>query len=543
MQIFCLFPRWGCGVTGPDERVQIKRELYQYVVNQVQHRSERFNKEIAKYKQRYDSVNHRTWKFSNKDQLFESIQKANVVFLGDFHSLQQSQRSHLRILKNCGTHPGAVAVECIARQHQKYLDSYLFGDLAEDDFLKKVNWKKMWGFPWEHYREIFEWCRAEKISMIALNDVKSKAWKNSMKKRDLLAYDLISNWIKRVKKPIFVIYGETHLTSKYLTDSFSLSNQSSIKIFQNIDEIYFELMDLNKEDDVDVVRFNRNEYCLLNVPPWVKWQSHLMYLENKYDAEFNDEELIDFTDYIDRYIKLISVELGIKVNTHNLSVYSSIDLSFVKKMEVELTKDQFNFYKLMIEEEKAFYIPKLGIGYLGRPSINQGASLAMQYIYFETNKIKNIELKLPKHFLSLIWLEAISYFGSKIINPKRKTETINDIKSKILESDAKEIQKEPLKLALYQKTREIMILTGRPLLKNKMEIRKISSYLRSSNLLGSLLGEKIYKGYRAGLLSTRVIKPLILKKIDSVHFDVFYYECLEMIENLPESFKSKIEKL
>ena len=60
-----------------------------------------------------------------------------------------------------------------------------------------------------------------------------------------------------------------------------------------------------------------------------------------------------------------------------------------------------------------------------------------------------------------------------------------------MDSDTKEIKKEPLKLALFQKTKEVMILSGRPVLKNKMEVKRNSSYIRCANLLGSLLGEKI----------------------------------------------------
>ena len=267
-----------------------------------------------------------------------------------------------------------------------------------------------------------------------------------------------------------------------------------------------------------------------------------MYLENKYDHEIENESL-DFTDYIDQYIRLIAQELKLNIDSKNLSVYSSFDFSFLKRLHQNTTRDEYNFYKMLIEEERTFYIPRLGFGYLGRSTINQASSLAMQYVYFQLNKIKDIKFVLPEHFLSLIWIEAISYFGSKLINPKRKTETIADIRKRILDSDTKEIKKEPLKLALFQKTREIMILSGRPVLRNKMEIRRNSSYIRCANLLGSLLGEKIYKGYKSKFINLDFVVSLVNKKIGTASFDLFYYEMLEVIENLPETFKSKLDRL
>lgn len=529
-------------MTGGGDRVQIKRDLYQYVLNQVNLRSGSPRSEINTYKKNYDHLNHRTWKISHRDDLFGAILKSKLIFMGDFHSLHQSQRSHLRILKNIQLKSFRLAVECISYQHQKYLDQYLAGDITEDDFLKKVAWKKMWGFPWENYQEIFHWAKQNRIQIIALNDVKHRQMKDSMKKRDVIANQILSKKLEESSAPIFVMYGETHLASKYLMKNFDERKIKYLKIFQNIDEIYFELMDLNKEDDIDVVKFNKNEYCIMNVPPWVKWQSHLMYLEKKYDQEIEGESL-DFTDYIDQYIKLIAGELKLNISSKNLSVYSSFDFSFLKRLQQNATREEFNFYKLLIEEERTFYVPRLGIGYLGRSTINQASSLAMQYVYFQANKVKDIKFSLPEDFLSLIWLEAICYFGSKLINPKRKTETIADIKKRILDSDTKEIKKEPLKLALFQKTKEIMILSGRPVLRNKMEVRRNSSYIRCANLLGSLLGEKIYKGYKSKFLNLNFVMSLITKQIGNQSFDLFYYEMLEVIENLPETFKSKIDRL
>lgn len=523
--------------------VTVKKELYQHVLNQVQQRWGRIGKQIQAYSKNYISEKSDKWKLADKDELFFKIAESRVIVLGDFHSLHQSQRSHMRIIKNIQLEDFKIALECVAFQHQKYVDQYLSGDLSEKEFVKKVNWKKNWGFPWEHYREIFEFAKVKRKKILALNDLRLMNFKDSLLKRDRVASKIIDKELSSSQDPIFIIYGELHLSSKsFYAFKRKHKNVNVLKVYQNIDNIYFQLMQQNKEAEVDVVRLSDGDYCLLNVPPWVKWQSYLMFLEKKYDSEI-EEENPDYTDYVDQYIKVISKELDMQIDSKNLSVYTSNDFSFLKKMKKELTDKEFAFYELLIEEEKSFYLPKLGIGYLGRITINQAAALAMQYIYFEKLKLRRMPTDLPKDFIKLIWVEAICYFGSKIINPKRKTETIKDIKNKVNQFGSKKTDKEALKLALFQKTKELMVLAGRNFSSSRMLVQKDSSYILCANLLGSMMGEKLYKGYREQVFSLSFLKMLFNKRIDNANFDKTYYETIEIIENLPESFKSKADKL
>lgn len=525
------------------EWVTVKKELYHHVLNQVQLRWGRIGKQIQAYSKNYLSAKNDKWKLATKEALFAQVEKSRVIVMGDFHSLHQSQRSHMRIIKNVHLDDFKIALECVAFQHQKYVDQYLAGDLDEKDFVKKINWKKNWGFPWEHYREIFEYAKLKRKKIIALNDIKLMNFKDSLVKRDRVASKIIEKELSQGQEPIFIIYGELHLSSKsFYAFQKKHKNLNVLKIYQNIDNIYFQLMDLNKEADVDVVSLGEKEFCLLNVPPWVKWQTYLMFLEKKYDSEI-EEENPDFTDYVDQYVKVIAKELEIKIDTKNLSVYTSNDFSFLKQIKKELTEKEFAFYELLIEEEKSFYIPSMGIGYLGRMTINQAAALAMQYIYFENLKLKKMPIALSKDFTKLIWIEAVCYFGSKIINPKRKTETIKDIKNKVNQFGGKSSDKEALKLALFQKTKELMMLTGRSFSSAKMVVQKEASYIHCANLLGSLIGEKLYKGYRDNFFKLDFLKGLLAKKLDSNGFDKVYYETLEVMENLPDSFKSKTDKL
>jgi hypothetical protein len=94
-----------------------------------------------------------------------------------------------------------------------------------------------------------------------------------------------------------------------------------------------------------------------------------------------------------------------------------------------------------------------------------------------------------------------------------------------------------------QKTKELMVLAGRNFSSSRMLVQKDSSYILCANLLGSMMGEKLYKGYREQVFSLSFLKMLFNKRIDNTNFDKTYYETIEIVENLPESFKSKTDKL
>ncbi len=66
----------------------------------------------------------------------------------------------------------------------------------------------------------------------------------------------------------------------------------------------------------------------------------------------------------------------------------------------------------------------------------------------------------PADFLGFIWLEGMAYFGSKIINHKRKTDTIADIKASLTSRGPSDLGKEALQLSLAQKMHELMVITG-----------------------------------------------------------------------------------
>jgi hypothetical protein len=150
---------------------------------------------------------------------------------------------------------------------------------------------------------------------------------------------------------------------------------------------------------------------------------------------------------------------------------------------------------------------------------------------------------MPQDFLRQIWIEGLAYFGSKIINHKRKTDTVMDLRTAVASRGSTGSEKEPMMLALSQKMHELMVISNRPHARSILQPKKKRSYFEASVLLGGMIGERLYGAYRKGLLSKPTVMSFMKKSLKHEKFNVAYYEMMEIVEGLPAPFRSKKEKM
>ena len=138
-----------------------RRELYRQLKVQVNNLLGPESSGLKKYRAEYDRTFLRGWKDLSRPALLQRLNSSRVVLLSDFHALQQSQKTQLRILKGLAPRKKRVlALECVEARHQKKIDAFLSGKLSEFEFLKAVTWQDSWGFPWEFYKPLFIWAKS-----------------------------------------------------------------------------------------------------------------------------------------------------------------------------------------------------------------------------------------------------------------------------------------------------------------------------------------------------------------------------------------------
>jgi hypothetical protein len=545
--------------------IRIRKDLYLQMEKQVRHRLGEDTPELMRYHKTYQGEFARKWQPAAATDLWAQIADSQVVLMGDFHALHQSQKAQLRVLRNIPKDRKTVlAVEFFDSADQPKIDKFMQGKMAEKDFLKAIKWETRWGFPWEHYRPLLRYAQKHKISVYGLNKSFAKRNATTLKSRDVFAGKKIAELTKaHPESLIFVIYGDLHLATAHIPAEIQRNlgkpfGKNVLSIFQNAEKIYFQLLNQGSEGSTDLIRINRNTFCLMSVPPWVKWQNYLMYLEQTYDEglqfqgeddedwdddEDSDYEPLDFTDHIGRYVKIMAEELGMDVSLSALSVYSANDDSFWTQVRERYDAKKQMWIQRLIEDEYSFYLPEISAAYLARGTVNHASTLAMQYIHAQVSGSKSLFSEMPQDFLRWIWMEAVAYFGSKMINPKRKTDTIADIKASLVHKDSSDIGKEALQLALAQKMHELMVITGVPGHKLQAKPRRKASYMVAATLLGGMMGERLFYGYQKKLLKASTMASFIQKSMDNKNFEVAYYDMLEIVESLPTPFHSKKEKL
>jgi uncharacterized iron-regulated protein len=531
--------------------IRIRKELYRQMEAQAKIRLGGEDAELSHYRKEYDKEFGRKWQVSTRDELFRRLQVSRLVLMGDFHALQQSQKTHLRVLKNFETNKDLVlCLECIDAEDQPKLDRFMAGKVSEREFLKSIEWSKKWGFPWDHFRPLIRWAQASKVPVYGINRSVRKRTAASLRSRDLFAAQKLQQILKTHPEAIvFAIYGDLHLAQGHIPAAVvklmgPAFKRKIFRLFQNSEKIYFQLLEKEIENAVDVVELSQNAFCLLNVPPWVKWQNYLMYLEQTYDLGLHEhEEAIDYTDHISGYVKIISEELGKPLVCDDLAVYTAQDQHLWAKLQSRFSPKELAWVETLIEEENSFYLPDLGIGYLARPTVNHAATLAAKYVHAKWSGSVKSHFEMPKDFLRQIWIEGLAYFGSKIINHKRKTDTVADVRATLTSRSVTGAGKEPLMLALTQKMHELMVVSSRPQVRHVFQPKKKSSYMLASRLLGGMMGERLYAAYRKRLISKVTLSSFLRKTLAEENFNIAYYEMMEIVESLPAPFRSKKEKM
>jgi len=531
--------------------IRIRKELYRQMEAQVQIRLGGEDKELATYRKEYNKEFNRKWRSSTRDELYRRLQLSRLVLMGDFHALAQSQKTHWRVLKNFLTdRPLVLCLECFEAEDQAALDRFMAGKMSEREFLKTIEWAKKWGFPWDHYRAMIRWAQSKKIPVYGINRSMKKRTAASLRSRDTYAAQKIHHILRKHPNAIvFAVYGDLHLAQNHLPQQIVKLEGPAFKkkifrLFQNAEKIYFQILEKELESSVDVVELSYDAFCLLNVPPWVKWQNYLMYLEHTYDPGLEDEEeSVDYTDHVGSYVKIISEELGEGLSCNDLSVYTAQDQQFWAQLQQHFNAKELRWIETLIEEGQSFYLPKPGIGYLARPTVNHAATLAAKYVHAKFSGTTESFFEMPRDFLRQIWIEGLAYFGSKIINHKRKTDTVMDLRTAVASRGATGSEKEPMMLALSQKMHELMVISHRPQARPILQPKKKRSYLIASTLLGGMMGERLYGAYRKGLLSKATVVSFLKKSLKHDKFNMAYYEMMEIVEALPAPFRSKKEKM
>lgn len=516
------------------ELSQLQRGIYTYLKSRAKSYEGQLSKEFTKYRNDHEKHGLNDFKTCTFNTLLKAIDKSNIIYLGDFHTFDQSSRNLQRLLRILikDNDSYILGVEFVHMRHQECIDNYLDGHITEIEFLELIQYHESWRFPWSYYRHFFVIAKKMNMRIIALNS------DGGLKKRDLNAAELLTQlYEENPEKKILVLFGEYHIIPDKLPGFVAkLVDNKKFKqtiIHQNLDEIYWRLVD--KKGGTDrIVSFGPHEYVLQTSPPWIKYESMIYWYEHlSEDPDFDIHESVleqegAFTfnsNTVDNFAYISSqinknLKLGLTdLDLEDFNLYDHQNLDFIHEKLAELkTKSLTNFYLKLVRRGRSFKIPDSKDYYCPSYSINRLAFLAGIHLYLQLFQAKRPEdheydylLKTKSHtkFIFFCYQSFMGYFSSKLINPYRKCDRYQDFLKQLRNSKTKANDKKILRLCL-----DVMKAKD-PLHKIFEKSSSIDSFMVARKL-GYLLGDLYFE--EAYTKKTKKSKD-ILKSILNFDFE------------------------
>lgn len=476
---------------------------------------------LKKYYLEYLREFHDFKEVSTKRELLASIQGADIVLCGDYHTLSQAQRTVIRLLREVlpearkhGRKVG-LALEMLQAGDKPKLLKWFSGASTESEFLKAIQFRKNWGFHWDNYRELLELARQEGLDISGIN-LARKTGRPTLKQRDVFAAKVLADLTERESEALhFVLVGDLHLASSHLPSELEKQlakrglKRKVVVIHQNNERFYWKLVERGLEELVDVVRVRENVYCVLSASPWVKLQSHVRWAE-QLDEEDEEAGFVENrVEELHEWLEILRGFLGVEspAGHEDFQVRGPDDVGFVERLESErgFTSDQVRWVARCLTEFSSHFIPEAKTIFLASQSVNQAATQAAIYLHWRLSGTSLTFVEPVRDFYPTVWQEALGFFGSKVINHKRKCNGPADLRA--LEAHPPKGRKEEgevARLALSHIAAEQRHLSSRgdqwidPVFAKKPSESQRLRYYKVAKILGHLLGNALYSSVMEG---------------------------------------------
>ena len=470
------------------------KKLYRLLKTELEVFERTKNRDIEKYERTYNQKFPKTFRTSSKKQLFQKIAKSKIVLIGDFHSFRQSQKGFIRLLEETlklGKKP-TIALECLQQSSQRFIDLFLDGLITLDELREESHFEKNWPFPWKNYREILLLAKEKNLPVFGINIPEKKRESEMLRKRDIAAAEKISAIAQTLETDLFfVLYGDLHLASPHLPNDLSKffpSENNILVIHQNEPSLYWRLPKDKNGRRPEIIRLDKNQFCLMNAVPWVRLRSYLDWLEGNPEGDLVTPENYSSFDIVHNYAEILAETLGFK--TELRSDFEIFGPDRVNNTEVKkMTKESKLVLRHSVTFQRTGYASSSGYIFLPIITINS-LSESGSYLLWRSQADINVNCH-DRNQLIIQFL--IGYLGSKIINPKRKCNEVSDLLLYVEKNNRSKITRIKRQRQIYQSALYYL----HPILDGKKLVFRLGKNLpldemEACRLAGYILGERIF---------------------------------------------------
>ncbi|MCP4678218.1 MAG: ChaN family lipoprotein [Deltaproteobacteria bacterium] len=501
------------------EMIELQRRIFERQRKIIEKSEAHSSRDFGRYRNEYHKAVSGYSAESGFGALCDAITLARVAFVADYHTLRLAQRTFVKLIHGVMHQVDnlCLAVEFVHADFQEDLDRYLRGKIKESTFLRRIQYREQWPYDiWPNFKPIFELAIDQGFPVIAV-DSDSEL---SLAKRDRLAADRIAEAAARFPDATILVYaGQMHVAVPHLPAavdrafvSRGMETPNRVIVYQNAEEIYWQLARARREG-VEVVKVDAESYCVNNTPPLVQQLSYLHWVRF-------DQELLEFTE-LDATVRSLIKNLGRFLNlpfkkaAREVRVLMPGDLDLMDALEEGgLSEMEIEQVLASVEAEESACIPSMGAIYLATLSVNHAAEESAHFLKYSIAGGRAPE-DLKDRFYFTILNEAAGFFGSKVINPKRKTDHQGKLRQIVAQArkrkGKKSAEERAAEFVLEHRSWERGNVPGRVSAK---ALASPAVFNAAAHMLGYMLGDRLYYGLTSGVIVKKVIRDLFVAPLD-----------------------------
>lgn len=504
-------------MTGSDENraslLELQRELADRVHQRILLCEQALRPDFAQYEQEYAEDTGTFEAVSTFRELAHAVVRANVTLVADYHTLRTAQKTFVKIARRMRGERVVLALEFFADTDQAAIAAYLEGRISDKTLLKRTGYAKRWPYDiWPNFEPILELAKRRQWRVIGLD---TEDHTLPLADRDAAMAQTIVDTLAAgpPSTRVVALVGELHLAADHLPARVHAAARSLPKpprlvtVFQNVEPIYWTLAE--QRSDAEVVRMGERRYCVLNTPPMVVHQSYLSWID--YDVETLDYDHLehDFRHLVRRVAR--SLDVRIRGRLDDLRVSGPGDVDFWQELvDLDVIDEDAAWSEEVRRPSKV--VSRHSLVYLGNLSINTVGETAARLLHCMEAGVDEDELE---GFYARVIHEALSFFGSKVVNPKRKCKYAPfyreqlrgvgvdaELDTKTLEVAAAVLLHLAFEAGLeFQAVEQIWTL--------EPDVRR-----RTGRALGCMLGERLYYAYARGQVRPSEMRSLLSFPLD-----------------------------